>query len=256
MRIFTLIILITFLLSCTKQETLVKDTSISIQLSGNPANYEAVFINITCIDIHQVNESGEEAWITLGDFNKGIYDILDYCNGKDTLLVSTDFPSGKISQIRLLLGAENFVIVNGETYELIIPSGYTSGLKLNFHETIEPGIEKQIWLNFDADKSITVNGSGKYKMDPVIRVYSSSSSGSIKGTVNPVESLPRIYVENGSDTFVTIADFMGYFYIGGIPEGNYKVRFEPTDPYLIMTIDNANVVNGECNNLGEISITK
>jgi len=59
-------------------------------------------------------------------------------NGKDTLLVTDEIPSGMLSQIRLILGENNSVMVDSIVYDIKTPSAQESGLKLNVHQDITP----------------------------------------------------------------------------------------------------------------------
>ncbi len=52
-----------------------------------------------------------DSLIELGT-NQGIYNLLEFVNGQDTLIVDEDIPSGYISQIRLVLGENNTVMVD------------------------------------------------------------------------------------------------------------------------------------------------
>jgi len=233
-KYFIALFLSVFLFACDNDS---ENSSVSIRLTDAPSDYEAVWLDIQGIEIHFTTESGDGQWISLENINKGLYNLLDYSNGKDTLLISTDITSGNISQIRLILGDQNSLVTAEGTFPLSIPSSSTSGLKFNLHETLEPGITKNIWIDFDASKSIVKSGNGSYHLKPVIRAYTESTSGAIKGFVNPKASLPTIYAILGSDTLSTIADTSGYFMIGGTPEGTYTVKFAPVQPYLSLTID-------------------
>jgi hypothetical protein len=79
-------------------------------------------------------------------------------------------PMGKVSQIRLVLGENNSVVVEGTTFALKIPSSNESGLKINVHETVRRNDHIIITLDFDAEASVNLNGNGEYIMNPVIKV--------------------------------------------------------------------------------------
>jgi hypothetical protein len=240
--------------SCS--QSLQENATISLRLTDDPAIYDAVWIEVVSAKIKYQNENENVGWVDLDNFIPGKYNILNYCNGKDTLLVSTEIAAGTISQINLILGNQNFVDIDGKSYDLQTPSASTSGLKLNVHEVFESGVEKQIWLDFNADKSIVETGNGKYQLKPVIKTYTTSSSGAIKGTVNPKEALPYVFIVNGTDTIGTSADPNGYFLIGGVPGGTYTVQFDPIDPYLNKSVDGVSLTNGTTTDLGEVLISQ
>ena len=240
-----------------KDPALLSDnSSVNIRLTDAPADYEAVWIDIQGIEFHVTKDNGEGQWISLENVNKGLYNLLDYCNGKDTLLVSTDLDSGNVSQIRLILGQQNSVETDKGTFGLKVPSGSTSGLKINLQETIDIGIIKNIWIDFDASKSIVKTGNGKFLLKPVLRAYTKIVGGAIKGHVNPKESLPSIYAIMGTDTLSTIADTSGYFFIGGVPIGIYSVKFDPIEPFLDTIIEVVQVLSGVETDLDTILISQ
>ena len=48
--------------------------------------------------------------ITVGNAYPGLYNLMDLTNGRDTILADAEIPQGSISQIRLILGENNFII--------------------------------------------------------------------------------------------------------------------------------------------------
>jgi hypothetical protein len=241
-------------ISCSKQP-LNSYSSISILLTDAPAKYDEIWIDIDNVMILFSNDNVQENWIALKNFKKGRYNLLNLSNGADTLLANSDILDGTISQIRLHLGTNNTIVASGSTYNLDVPSGSSSGIKINFKDTIEPGIDKPIWIELNAEKSIINTGSGKYQLKPVLRAYTSSNTGSIKGKVNPIESIPYIFLNTGSEIISTTAAKNGAFVLSGIPVGKYTINFEPVVPYKVITLSNVVVEQGKKNNIGEIVIT-
>jgi len=137
-------------------------------ISANGA-YESVNIDIQKVSIHiSSDSSANSGWFDL-ETNTGVYDLLDYTAGNDTLIAfDTLLQTQNISQIRLLLGNNNTIVDDGKTYELETPSGQTSGLKVQVHADLKAGFAYKILLDFDVEKSIIKTGNGKYKLKPVI----------------------------------------------------------------------------------------
>ena len=84
--------------------------------------------------------SDVSGWDTVKNINAGIYNLLDFTNGLDTLLGSTVLPAGKISQMRLVLGSRNTVNIDGTISDLKTPSAQQSGLKFKIDATLKAGI--------------------------------------------------------------------------------------------------------------------
>src|SRR5687768_8418146 len=109
--------------SCTNEES---KTRLEVRLTDAPADFEEVNIEIKSIEINSSENEG--GWVSLANVKTGVYNLLDFTNGKDTLLASMNVPTGKVSQIRLILGENNSVKVDGEVIPLKTPSAQQSGL--------------------------------------------------------------------------------------------------------------------------------
>lgn len=157
-----------------------------------------------------------------------------------------DLPSGKISQVRLKLGDQNSVKIDGETHELKTPSGQQSGLKLKIDATLTEGISYSVLLDFDAARSVVKAGnSGNFNLKPVIRVITAAVDSAIKGNVNPATAFPAVFAIIGEDTLGTsFANENGNFMILGLDAGTYNVSFAPQSEYAEKTIENVEVAIG------------
>jgi Domain of unknown function (DUF4382) len=217
---------------------------LKVRLTDAPGDYEQVLIDIQDVQVHVADSPGEGSWKSL-DVNKGIYNLLDFRNGMDTLLASIELPAGNVSQMRLVLGSENKIMVDSVLQDLETPSAQQSGLKFNIHANLVAGIVYTLWIDFDAARSIVHNGNGKYSLKPVIRTYNEASSGAISGVVSPTNALPYVMAVSNDDTLGCYAGEDGVFLLKGIPKGTYLVSFAPVDPYLPLSVENVMVNNGE-----------
>ena len=254
MRKFAFLILLTGLVvgftSCSKNDK----ASLKVFLTDSPGNFEKVMIDVQSVEIQLGNTQNDNGWRTLETFSPAVFNLLDFSNGLDTLLGEIELPAGQISQIRLILGTNNSLTLNGETFPLTVPSAYTSGLKLNLHADLQEGIIYKVWIDFDAGRSIVKTGNNQYKLKPVIRTFADATSGAIKGLISPVMARPHVIAIVNADTLGTIADTTGYFMIKGAPAGTYKIVFDPIDGYLEKTIENVTVSLGEVKDLGIVNI--
>jgi hypothetical protein len=151
-------------------------------------------------------------------------------NDKDTLLASAEIPTGKIHQLRLLLGTGNSVEVDGQSYALQTPSAQQSGLKLNIQQEVKEGILYKILLDFDAGKSVIKTGNGKYLLKPVIRTMLESTGGTITGVVTPTSFQTAVLRVQGADTLsTTYTGSTGNYTFKGVAAGSYDLHFIPGD---------------------------
>lgn len=244
--IFVLVLATTFLISCSSEH----NARVEVKLTDSPGDYEEVLIDVQGVQVN--NSDGNSGWISL-DIEEGVYDILKLTNGIDTLLGAIELPAGRIEQVRLILGNNNSIKVNGQMIDLGTPSAQQSGLKLNLHADLTEGITYTILLDFDAARSIVARGNGTYSLKPVIRAIEQATSGAIKGMVTPTESTPAIYAISGEDTVSTgYTDDAGNFLLRGIPAGTYTVSFVPAEGFQAVIKSDVNVSVGNVTDLGTI----
>src|SRR5687768_3184429 len=165
--------------SCSDKDSAEK-ARLEVRLTDDPAAYDAVLIDIKDVQIN-VTGDDDKNWQSLAGVKAGIYNLLDLVNDKDTLLVNADIPTGRLHQIRLVLGNNNSIVLNGITTALETPSSMQSGLKLNVQHDVTGGILYKMVLDFDAARSIVAAGNGKFVLKPVIRTVLNAVGGSIKG---------------------------------------------------------------------------
>ena len=238
-------------ISCSKNKA-AGTSRLTVSLTDDPGSYDSVNVDIQGI---QVNTGSDTGWTTLPLTRKGVYNLLDFKNGLDTLLTSSELSAGTLSQIRLVLGDNNSVVVNGIDHPLSTPSAQQSGLKLNIHATLLEGIEYKLWLDFDAGRSVVETGNGNYILKPVIRTYSEATSGAIKGSVIPANSHSTAYaIQNANDTIASaVADTTsGNFIIGGLPAGAYHIGIH-ADGYADTSLT-GNVTTGSVTDLGSVQL--
>jgi hypothetical protein len=238
------------LLSCSTDN---ENARLEIRLTDAPGDYEEVNVDIQGIEIH-ADGSATNGWKSL-NVQKGVYNLLELSNGIDTLLSATELPAGRISQIRLILGDDNSIKIEGEEIALATPSAQQSGLKLNVHADLIEGVTYKILLDFDAARSIVLTGNSEYILKPVIRSITEATSGAIKGVVSPAESAPAIFAIVAEDTVsTTYADSTGKFLLRGVPEGIYTISFDAKDGYNDFLQPGVAVSVGSVTDLGVVTL--
>ncbi len=218
------------MLSCnTNNSPAAGSARLQIRLTDDPAEFDKV--NIDVREIH-INLEGDSltGWKTLPGVRAGIYNLLDLVNDKDTLLADAMIPSGKIHQIRLVLGNNNTLEKDGQVYDLKTPSAQQSGLKLNIQEEFNDGLSYVLLLDFDAGRSITTTGNGQFILKPVIRTTLQAAGGSISGVVVPANIQTHIYAIQGADTVAgTATNTQGNFLLKALKPGDYSLAIVPND---------------------------
>jgi hypothetical protein len=159
-------ILTVVLVACQKDSS-ENGTTLRVRLTDNPVNAEEVNIDIQQVSV-KFREDSINGWKNL-DTHAGVYNLLGLQNGVDTLLAVGVIPTDTLKEIRLILGPNNSIRVNGIDYLLTIPSGAESGLKIKVNKKLN-GTLDSLLIDFDAALSIHQTGNGNYQLKPVLKI--------------------------------------------------------------------------------------
>ncbi len=210
--------------------------------------YQAVNIDVKAIS-YVTDSTDTAAWVTLPIVEK-VVEITQFTNGRDSLLSNIVLPAGlKIRQVRLILGDNNTIVLNdGTVKSLKVPSGSTSGLKLNVQSTPEVTSGYKVVIDFDAARSIVAKGNGTYSLKPVIRTYIEANTSFIDGYLTPLNEAVRIFTITGQgDTIATVSDTLNanYFRVSGLFSGTYTLKAQNLTTDSIYTLmENVPVLGG------------
>ena len=215
--------------ACSKDNSASADKAkLQVYLTDDPGNYDEVIIDVQDIKINYSTDSAD-GWQSLSNVRVGSYDILKLVDGNDTLLGDAELDAGKIEQIRLILGPNNYVKIDGQTIPLQTPSAQQSGLKLNIHQDVNAGVTYKLLLDFDAARSIVQTGNGKYILKPVIRTSLQAVGGSVRGYVLPDSLRTAVFALQGTDTIAGTYTSGGSYMLKGLDAGTYTLAFSPSD---------------------------
>jgi hypothetical protein len=197
-------------------------------------------------------------WDTL-KVTPGIYDMLRFRNGVDTLLATGFATAGKIHKIRITLGTNNAVSKDSGVTKIPVsicenkPYVYVKIEKAHI-DSINGG-QVQIKLDFDIAKSLKLK-NGTFCLKAQIKSYSERSSGKIEGEVLPrdAKAMPMAY--NSNDTSYAKPDSDGEFKICGLKPGIYSLRFNPSNGYKDTILTGILVKAGEEVELRKIILKK
>jgi hypothetical protein len=240
--------------------------TIDVTMTDAPANYDSVHVTINKVRVHKEEEAEtdqeetdeeaeEDGWITILSEPMTV-NLLELTNGNQVALGTEELETGNYSQMRFILGDENTVTIDGETYDLQTPSGQQSGLKLNIDAEIEENIQYSLLVDFDAARSVVKQGNGEYLLKPVLRAVNIAETGSITGNVQPSDFNTNVLAVVDEDTIAsTITAEDGNFEIIGLEENTYEVVFDPSsDEYSDSTQTDIEVTAGEETDLGTIEL--
>ncbi|HYW96761.1 MAG TPA: DUF4382 domain-containing protein [Bacteroidales bacterium] len=182
-----------------------------------------------------VNGNEEASFLTFFE-DSATFNLMDLRNGITDELTVADIPAGSYDEVRLVISSASITLVNGQTYDLKIPSGSSSGLKVKIDPSIDVngGLTSELVLDFDVSKSFVLKGNMKtpagingFNFKPVIRAVNTSSSGRLQGMVTDTTDMAvagvSVWLEQDTVVASALSDTTGYYKIIALPEGEYDV---------------------------------
>lgn len=229
-----------------------KPHAVSIYLTDHQTPiFDSVFIDIQQLEVKLEDDTlPNDGWVSL-NIRPGIYNILRFRNGLDTLFATGTLPNARIKKVRLTLGTQNTAVLNGQVFPLRIKDEDRQVVaNLESHNFEITNGQVLFWIDFDAGNSIQVDNSGSgnnngYRLKSHIKIFSRSSSGRIEGRVLPAAADPIVKAVTGSDTATAIPENDGKFKIVGLRAGTYKVIYDGQNGYLDTVVNNVIVRNNE-----------
>jgi hypothetical protein len=251
-------------------------TSIKLFLTDDPSLvFDNLFLDIQKVEVkvedsaEVENEQGHEAendasdshgnssggWMSLG-INPGVYDILQFRNGLDTLFASGSFQSNlSFKKLRITLGTNNSVVFNGQTFALPVKNDdrfiviKTEDFNISVSST-----DFNLWMDLDAGRSVRKHGND-FEFKPEIRLFTKEKAGSIEGRVSPAAASAVVMAINGTDTLSAKPEAEGEFKFIGLKAGTYSLLVHPTaNNYVDAVISNVVVSEKEDTNVGVITL--
>ena len=271
------------ILACTKSSSSssasTNQKSLSVYLTDDPVLYNAVFIDIKYVEVKIDEDQNHDSHFADNDDDKdddnmdhdqygkwdtlsirpGVYNIMKFRNGIDTLLAAGKIRAGRIGKVRITLGTNNSVVVSNVSYPLQLLSGQNKYVYVKVHdEDIDETAVSQsaLWIDFDLSASI-IEKQGAYYLKPYLKAFGNEKYGRIEGKVLPRDARSLVKVYNGKDTSTAIPeDGDGEFKIRGLKEGSYNVIYKGFNGYKDTTINNVQVQRGKETKLSTITLRK
>ena len=224
--------------------------------------FDSVFIDLQRLDVKLEDETlPNGGWVSL-NIRPGVYNILRFRNGLDTLFATGTLPNAKVKKIRLTLGAQNSAMKNGQSFSLRVKDEdreVIANLESNNFEITASG-QVLFWIDFDAGNSIKADNSGPgnangYRLKSHIKIFIRSHSGEIEGRVLPRAADAIVKAIIGSDTATAIPDHDdGEFKMVGLNAGTYKILIDGQNGFNDTLINNVIVRNRENTHLPTITL--
>lgn len=215
-------------------------------------------VTIVKIDIRNKDEVDGNPFLTLTEDTTS-FNLLDLTNGVTASLVNMEVPVGTYDLIRLYVYEASIVLKDGTTFDLSVPSGAQTGIKIFIDPAVQVagGLSADLLLDFDVSESFVPQGSSAsgyngFIFTPVLRVANLSTSGRLVGSVKDID-------ENGVAASISVisdetkvggseADAAGEYTVLGLEAGTYSVVFEHAN-FEADTVENVEIVAGNATTL-------
>lgn len=250
-------------ISCNKDTSINSNTvsyavppgknELQIMMTDDPSIiYDSIFIDIRRVEVKIETANGAEHWDTL-TIRAGVYNILRFRNGLDTLLAAGYVANGEIEKIRITQGNNNAAMHNGFRIPLFLQH---NPITVNIDgdvDHIDPG-HLRLWLDFDGHGSIRPH-NGRLELDLRISHFHHHNSGELEGEIKPSAAFPVVVrAVSGSDTLTAIPGHDGEFKIRGIRSSRVDLIITPSNGYRDSIITNIAIRRGDETELGTIRL--
>ena len=166
--------------------------------------------------------------------------LLELTNGVTETLVDTEIPAGTYDLVRVYVKGVNVVLTDGREFDLKVPSGEQTGIKVFIKSgiTVVGGLSADLLLDFDVSRSFVAKGNLNtpagiqgFNFKPVIKACNLSTAGTLTGVVSTMEDTDELFLE-GAQISVMAADTLntsgftnedGQYAILGLEAGTYQV---------------------------------
>ncbi len=138
--------------------------TVKLLLKDAPGDFQQVNVEVIEVQLH----TSSNGWQTI-PVNDSIYDLLLLTGNANTFLANAIVPASNLTQLRLILGTQNTVMVDSVIHPLLLSSQDESGLKINLNQTLTSGAPYTLVIDFDAAASVTLQGNGSYRLKPVLK---------------------------------------------------------------------------------------
>ncbi len=222
------------------------DRLATLRLLITDAPYPVELIESAYITINKITADHSDSTLLLSEelFTINIFELR---NGLSENLVDLKVPVGNIQSFNLFIEAAEITLTDGRNFDLNVPSGASSGLKVKVSPSIEI-VENdllEILIDFDVSQSFvplgsdnSPNGIRGFNFKPTVKATNLASSGTVRGFVvdsDTDEALSNVQVsvfDDNDDLYTsTFTESSGEYVILGVEEGSYTIYIEK-DGYL------------------------
>ncbi|WP_194975738.1 DUF4382 domain-containing protein [Aquiflexum lacus] len=261
MKIKQLLILLLLYLNFGCSGTEERSTAlVNVFLVGTPGFFEEVGIEILGVEVQVTGTRGQDnaeaVFLSNLQANQQA-NLSTLVNTGQYLIGRGEFLVGAITELKLSLGDDNYVILGGDRFVPRFVDNAAENPVMPVSIPLDGGISHDIFIDFNTLESILFTGGtqGEFLLAPDFRAFSSINTGDIAGIIRPQTQKSLILAIQGLDTLAsTTQNPQGNFLIRGL-NGEVTVFIYPfSDSFLPDTVNNVLVEPRQRTQLGEINL--
>lgn len=222
--------------------------TLAVHLADAPYPFGMIASADLAIDAVEIHVKGAGFHTLAVAESSSVLNLLELQNGVTALLVEAEVPAGSLDQIRLIVREAGVRLTDDRPFDLDIPSGTSSGLKVFVDPEIEvvAGLTTELLLDVDVCSSFRPIPSSAtqaaevdhFRFQPVLRVGNLSVTGTLSGHVRsdagtdvpsddvPLQGATVSVWRAGTQVAATGTDATGGWAMAGLEPGECVVRAE------------------------------
>jgi hypothetical protein len=221
--------------------------TLTVHVSDAPYPFDvmtAAEITIDRVEVRILGDDERESGFYVLVDEPRTLNLLELRGGVTEVLAEAEVPAGQLEQIRLEIARGHVTLADGREFDLAVPSGEASGIKLfPYPEArLDAGMAAELLLDVDVAQSFAAIPAAPgqssdirgFMFRPTLRAANLAGTGTISGRVrgdagtpgDPADDVPLADADvrvDGSSSFHTASDGRGEWRILGVPAGSYVV---------------------------------
>lgn len=226
---------------------------VDVKVTDAPISMESISSAYVTIDRVELRNSTSGEFQTIYEGNEEM-NLLELTNGVTATLTTAEIDTGTYDMMRLYVNDAAITMTDSQSFDLKVPSGAQTGIKVKIDPVIEVqgGLTSSLLLDIDVSKSFVAQGPASdirgFNFKPVVRAVNESETGQISGLVtddrDSTVAMAQIDVIQDSVVAGSIADSTGSYTVTGLQEGTYDVRAYSGPNYDTTRVNGVEVTAG------------